>query len=93
MVPTVRNMLVVIAALLVGGCASLASVSSGHVGCAPDDIIISDEASGWNTTSWVATCNGKNYFCSSVGGSGRYGGGPEVSCTEESSSQGRSAER
>jgi hypothetical protein len=52
--------------LLTTGCGSLESVTSGQIGCAPSDITISDQGSGWNTSSWVATCHGKEYFCSSA---------------------------
>jgi len=66
--------------LLGSGCGSLESVSSGRVGCAPSDITISDEQSGWNSATWVATCHGKRYFCSGSS-AGRYGS--DVDCKEE----------
>lgn len=57
----------VVAALLIAGCGgSLAEVSSGRIGCAPSEITIADESSGWNTSSWTAICNGKVYYCSAV---------------------------
>lgn len=68
---------------LLTGCGDLQNVTSGQIGCAPSDITISDESHGWNVASWVATCNGKRYFCSGIS-SGRYGGG-DVSCKEEQS--------
>jgi hypothetical protein len=51
------------------------------VGCAPSEITIADESSGWNTKSWVAICHGKQYFCSGISGGGRYGSGPSIACT------------
>jgi hypothetical protein len=76
-----RRVLVAGSMLLAVGCGDLQNVTSGHIGCAPSDITISDESSGWTSASWVATCNGKRYFCSGAGG-GRYGG-PDISCKEE----------
>ncbi|HEX4340356.1 MAG TPA: hypothetical protein VH062_30820 [Polyangiaceae bacterium] len=61
---------------LTTGCGSLESVSSGRVGCAPSEITISDESEGWNTSSWVATCHGKDYYCSAA--SSRFG--TDVDC-------------
>lgn len=47
------------------GCASsLASVSAGHIGCAPSQIEISDEEIGFSSTSWTATCGSRVYACS-----------------------------
>ena len=36
---------------------------------APDDIVISNERSGWGTASWVAQCHGRTFACSAVQGS------------------------
>lgn len=44
--------------------AQLRSVSSGHVGCAPDDITIENYNLGVSTSSWTAQCKGKAYYCS-----------------------------
>ncbi|HEX3595040.1 MAG TPA: hypothetical protein VHU80_08065 [Polyangiaceae bacterium] len=74
-----RPALLLIAGFLSVGCGSLESVTSGRIGCAPSDITISDQESGWNTSSWVATCHGKTYFCSSAS-NGRYA--TDVSCKE-----------
>jgi hypothetical protein len=57
------------------GCTSLESLSSGKVGCAPEDVTISDESSGYVTTTWRASCHGRVFFCSND----RNG---TVSCTE-----------
>ena len=47
---------------------SLQQISSGHVGCQPEEIRISDERtalSGWR--GWKATCGGRVYLCSATG--------------------------
>ena len=64
-----KAFVIVVAVLVVAGCGGgLAEVSSGRIGCAPGEITISDESSGWNTSSWTAICNGKEYFCSAASG-------------------------
>jgi hypothetical protein len=61
------------------GClASLESVSSGQVGCAEQDIVISDDEGGFGTRTWVATCRDKKYFCSAHAS----GEGSQVNCKE-----------
>lgn len=76
--------LVIAFATVLTGCidarARHAAISSGHVGCSADEVQISDEHNGYGTTTWTATCRGRRYFCSSVGG-GKYAG-PQVSCAE-----------
>ncbi|EYF06124.1 hypothetical protein [Chondromyces apiculatus] len=42
----------------------LRSVSSGRIGCAPEDIVIRD-SQGFTASTWVAECQGRVYFCSS----------------------------
>jgi hypothetical protein len=44
--------------------AQLRSASSGHVGCAPEDIGIENYSLGATTSSWTAACNGKTFYCS-----------------------------
>jgi hypothetical protein len=67
---TMKPLLVLAAILLSGlsGCAAsnaqLKSVSSGHVGCAPDEIAIENYNLGVSTSSWTALCKGKAFFCS-----------------------------
>jgi hypothetical protein len=63
--------------LVLFGCASLESASSGQIGCAEEDIFISNDESGFGTRTWVATCHGKRFFCSAVGGEST-----QVSCKE-----------
>ncbi|NPC80866.1 hypothetical protein HPC49_21900, partial [Pyxidicoccus fallax] len=44
------------------------SISSGLIGCAPDDIQISnDKAEMTSGVSWEAECNGHRYYCSAAG--------------------------
>jgi hypothetical protein len=38
-------------------------MSSGSVGCAPDDIGISDAQPAGGGETWQATCNGKTFYC------------------------------
>jgi len=56
------------------GCASqgyLRSVSAGQIGCAPNEITISNyESSGYpGVRSWslIATCKGKDFICTQAG--------------------------
>jgi hypothetical protein len=65
-----RHVITVIAALTTSGCASvsLQQISSGHVGCQPEETQISDERgdpAGWR--GWKATCHGTVYICSAAG--------------------------
>jgi len=50
------------------GCAAsnaqLRAVSSGHVGCSPDEIGIENYSLGLTTSSWAAVCRGKTFYCS-----------------------------
>lgn len=63
-----------VASLPLFGCASsLASVSAGHIGCAPSEVEISDEEIGFSSTSWTATCGERVYTCS--------GAQNQVACT------------
>jgi hypothetical protein len=63
--------------LFLFGCASLESASSGQIGCAEQDIVISQDEMGFGTRTWVATCHGKRFFCSAIGGEST-----QVSCKE-----------
>jgi hypothetical protein len=65
-----RHVIIVSVFLTTAGCApvTLPQVSSGHVGCQPEEIRISDERtdlSGWR--GWKATCHGTVYICSAAG--------------------------
>jgi hypothetical protein len=64
----------------VSGCASLPAVTSGQIGCAEQDIVITNDNTGWATRTWTATCHGRTYFCSAHGG-GQHST-PQVSCKE-----------
>jgi hypothetical protein len=74
--------LLAVAAL--SGCGSLQSASSGQIGCAEDDIVISNDERGFGTRTWVATCHGKRFFCSAVSG----GESVQVSCKEATRDEG-----
>jgi hypothetical protein len=61
-------------------CASTASyqrATSGKIGCAPDDIEITQNT----RDAWTATCKGHRFFCSVTGKSGKYSSG--FTCTPE----------
>lgn len=50
----------------VSGCqmhAEKAYLSSGRIGCSPQQISISEDAVTFNTASWKATCQGRAYYC------------------------------
>ena len=74
--------LVVILSAGLSGCASLEQLSSGHVGCAPTDITISEEARSVAGHTWTAECNAERYYCSTHGGG--EGTAPAVACAPAS---------
>lgn len=59
--------LAVAASLLAGatgcGAISLEARSSGYVGCAPDEIEISNDTSDFGSRTWTATCQGRTHYC------------------------------
>jgi len=62
------------------------SASSGRVGCAPDEIEISNSRSdNWGNSSWTATCKGKRYFCSitQLGAAGSKSSATSFACSPE----------
>lgn len=65
-------------ALSLGGCTTLADVSAGEVGCAPSEIVISNENTTFGGRTWSAECNGQLYHCSSHGGG--EGSTAQISC-------------
>jgi hypothetical protein len=71
--------LVALCGLGAAACASIPAVTSGQIGCAERDIVITDDEVGWATRTWTAECHGKRYFCSAHGGGGN--STPQVSCT------------
>lgn len=78
-VPTwarMRGLLVLTVALC--GCTTLADVSAGQVGCSPDEIAVTNEHATFSARTWTATCNGREYHCSSHGGGEN--STPQVSC-------------
>ncbi len=53
------------------GCAGVANsmartMSSGPIGCSPDEIVIENLDNGLMTNSWIAKCGGKTYYCSQI---------------------------
>ena len=69
-------------AVLTAGCVSMESLrearqnaSSGHVGCPPREIALSDEKGN----NWTATCRGRVFYCTAV---------PTASCKEAARPQG-----
>jgi hypothetical protein len=71
---------------LVVGCLPLTGVTSGQIGCAPGDISISDEERSFDSETWKAECNGREYFCSRHGSENRYSTA-QVSCSESTHDQ------
>lgn len=75
---------VVLAATL-SGCASLADVSAGYVGCSPDQITITDQRRGFGTRNWVAVCRGRHYQCSQLAAGQGNSESIQTNCTPEGS--------
>jgi hypothetical protein len=66
------------------GCTTLADVSSGHVGCPPDQVVISNKRTRWQRRTWTAECHGRRYFCASTSTSSINGAtDTDVSCAPE----------
>lgn len=60
-----------LSAMLLAGCGGPTRyqfASSGLVGCAPKDVIVTDLDSNvlTNSRSWNAACNGTSYYCSGI---------------------------
>lgn len=55
--------------------------SSGQIGCPEDQIEVSNVDQGMTTKTWVATCKGKKFYCSSS--STGLAGGHTAACKEE----------
>ena len=66
----------------VSGCFDKLAATSGQVGCAPSDVEISDEESGYRSDTWSATCHGEHFYCSFVAA----GSSGQVSCHPASTS-------
>ena len=64
--PSIRDLLSLLSLTLACGCATLADVSSGHVGCPPSQIRISNDSYSYGSRTWTATCHGRQYACSAV---------------------------
>lgn len=70
-----RTVLLAAVAVSSGCAAQLATASSGEIGCPREEIAISNQTTGWNTSSWTAECRGRAYYCSGIAGS--------ISCREQ----------
>jgi hypothetical protein len=51
----------------VTGCFDKQAATSGQTGCAPDQLVISDEEDNYSSKTWTATCGDERYYCSLVG--------------------------
>jgi hypothetical protein len=69
-----------VCALTILGCANLADVSTGEVGCPADEINITDEQSHWSGKNWTAECRGELFYCTALA---QDGGGAVVSCAKD----------
>jgi len=80
----IKRVLLIVLIIFLLGCVSksgLRQVSAGHIGCSHNNITILDYKSNLLNTSstWVATCKGKRFICSSYATG--YSG--EVKCVQE----------
>lgn len=72
-----RAILVCICIQILTGCGGhYEHLSSGSIGCPPEQITVSDEEMSGNSTTWRATCQGRTYDCTQVGTAA-------VTCTQE----------
>lgn len=67
------------------GCTStgtIRSLSSGRIGCPPEEIEVQNENSSYLTgvSSWAVICRGKKFYCSSIT---HADGSTPVNCTPE----------
>lgn len=58
-----KRIAIVAIALAVTGCASREEMTSGEIGCPPNEIVITDGKMGLATNTWTATCRGKTFYC------------------------------
>lgn len=61
-----KNIFLLTTLLLITGCTTISEIkgmSSGHIGCLPSEISISNQVSTSTTMSWVATCKDIEYVC------------------------------
>ncbi|MBV1857884.1 MAG: hypothetical protein KUG77_05685 [Nannocystaceae bacterium] len=76
-----RTLLLVMAASLSVGCTTLADVSSGQIGCSPEEITVAEDGNKWAARTWTAECTGVTYQCSAHGGG--EGATAQVACTPQ----------
>jgi len=79
-----------LALVFVFGCANLKSITSGQIGCSPEDIRITEEEAGQTSKNWVAECRGKRFHCTeaSAGHTIQFYCTEEISVTNAVSEQG-----
>ena len=63
-----KHLILIISIALLTGCVNpqvSKDLSSGAIGCSPDEITITNEKATANSIhTWTATCKGKTYHCS-----------------------------
>ena len=57
--------LIALIAVSLTACMTTEQLTAGKIGCAPQDITISDKKGTIFSKSWVATCKNKRFICSS----------------------------
>ena len=76
-----RNIFSLLVVMLAASCTTIEDykgMSSGHVGCLPNEVEISDQSSTSTTESWVAICKNVAYVCNRD----MSGFTPIITCTE-----------
>lgn len=66
----VRLKLSALALLALASCGPLSSLqlaSSGHIGCPPEEIVISNDHLSFGARAWQGSCRARTYQCSSMG--------------------------
>lgn len=65
-----------------GSSGQFADFSSGYVGCDPSEIQVSDVRAAQGRSTWVATCKGRPFYCSSLSILTSGGAAISMSCAE-----------
>ena len=77
----VLNRVLLLLFFLLAGCTTtsdMQGLTSGHIGCHPNEITIKNPSNSSVTNNWTAVCKGKTYICNQD----MSGFSPTVSCTE-----------
>ncbi|MGH8381770.1 hypothetical protein [Pseudomonas sp.] len=80
----IQHALAVLFSALLCSCASnsdLVAMTSGVIGCPKSETVVKDTETGWTTFSWVATCRGQTFYCTSFEG-GAYTCAKEIAPTK-----------